>query len=159
MSAWAKEHDPQALAGVLRTALAGRRGVKEKRMFGGVCFLLRGNMLCGSGGPGFMFRVGKEAHAAALKRKGASEMTIRGRVFEGFVWVDPAACKGSALKGLVALAERHAGRLPEKSRVRKTRKKRDVRVLKGSLHKPSRPVSLQEMSRAVRRRVAERTRR
>lgn len=114
MSAWAKDHDPQALAAVLRTTLAGRRGVKERRMFGGVCFLLRGNMLCGSGGPGYMFRVGKAAHAGALKRKGASEMTIRGKVFEGLVWVDPGACKGAALKRWIALADRYLGALPAK---------------------------------------------
>jgi hypothetical protein len=48
-----------ALAQRLRAALRSHKAVTEKRMFGGVCFLLRGNMLCGTGKVDFMFRVGK----------------------------------------------------------------------------------------------------
>ena len=44
----------------------------EIRMFGGTCFLLRDHMLCGTGSGNFLFRVGKEAHAAAVKRRGSS---------------------------------------------------------------------------------------
>lgn len=39
----------EILAERLRKSLAGRRNITEKRMFGGACFLLRGNMLCGTG--------------------------------------------------------------------------------------------------------------
>ncbi len=116
MTRWAKKFDAEALAARLRKAFAARRQVTEKRMFGGVCFLLRGNMLCGSGGPGYMFRVGKERHASALRRKGASEMKIKGRSFEGFVWVDPAACTGRAMRGWIAAAENYVGKLPAKEK-------------------------------------------
>jgi TfoX/Sxy family transcriptional regulator of competence genes len=61
----------------LRKALAGRRGITEKRMFGGVCFLLRGHMLCATGKNGFMFRVGKEQHSQALA-KGAAPVVLGG---------------------------------------------------------------------------------
>jgi TfoX/Sxy family transcriptional regulator of competence genes len=105
----------EVLAGRLRTALAGRKGVSEKRMFGGVCFLLRGNMLCGTGKTDFMFRVGKAQDAQALARPGARPMDITGRKMPGFVWVDP-ACDARALARWVVLAEKYVAALPPKKR-------------------------------------------
>ena len=83
-------------------------------MFGGVCFLLRGNMLCGTGKTDFMFRIGKEQDAEALSRKGARPMDFTGKVMKGFVWVDPASCDGRALARWIALAEGYVGKLPAK---------------------------------------------
>lgn len=102
----------EVLAERLRAALTGKRRLAEKRMFGGVCFMLRDHMLCGTGKPGFMFRVGKERYREALGR-GAKPMNFNGRVFEGFVWVDP-ACDTRSLKRWVALAEAYVSRLPAK---------------------------------------------
>jgi TfoX/Sxy family transcriptional regulator of competence genes len=104
----------EALAGRLRRAFAGRRNIVEKKMFGGVCFLLKGNMLCGMGEDKFMFRVGKEQDAAALKRPGAKPMDFTGRAMPGFVWVDPARCDARALKRWIAMAEAYVGELPAK---------------------------------------------
>jgi TfoX/Sxy family transcriptional regulator of competence genes len=104
----------EALAGRLRRAFAGRRNIVEKKMFGGVCFLLKGNMLCGMGEDKFMFRVGKEQDAAALKRPGAKPMDFTGRVMKGFVWVNPARCDARALKRWIAMAEAYVGELPAK---------------------------------------------
>jgi len=106
----------EALAARLRKALAGRRGVTEKRMFGGVCFLLRGNMLCGVSKEDFMFRVGKAREAAALERKGARPMDFTGRPMAGFVWVSPASCDARGLASWVALAERYVGAMPAKAK-------------------------------------------
>lgn len=83
-------------------------------MFGGVCFLLRGNMLRGTGKTDFMFRVGKEQDAEALSRKGARPMDITGKVMKGFVWVDPASCDARSLARRLRLAEAYVGRLPAK---------------------------------------------
>jgi len=105
-----------ALAGRLRKALSGRRRLAEKRMFGGVCFLLKGNMLCGVGDGRFMFRVGKDQDAAALERPGAAPMDFTGRPMKGFVWVDPARCDARRLKGWIAMAERYVGALPAKKK-------------------------------------------
>jgi hypothetical protein len=105
----------EALADKLRKALAGRKAVSEKRMFGGACFLLRGNMLCGTGKADFMFRVGKEQDAEALSRKGARPMDITGKVMKGFVWVDPASCDARSLARWLRLAEAYVGMLPAKS--------------------------------------------
>lgn len=101
------------LADRLRRALARKKGVSEKRMFGGICFLLRGNMLCATAKTEFMFRVGKEQDAAALARPGARPMDLTGRSMPGFVWVS-ADCDSRALKGWIAMAERYVGRLPRK---------------------------------------------
>ena len=114
MSANRKMHDPRALAERLRRVFTKRRGVTEKAMFGGICFLLRGNMLCGTAKQGFMFRVGREQDAVALKRRGARPMDFTGRSMAGFVWVDPALCDARALKGWAALAERYVKTLPDK---------------------------------------------
>jgi len=105
----------EALAKRMRGALKGRRGITEKRMFGGVCFLLRGNMLCGTGKSDFMLRVGKDQDAKALARSGARPMDFTGRKFPGFVWVDP-ACSSRALKSWVALAEKYVAALPPKGK-------------------------------------------
>ena len=106
----------EALAERLRKALAGRRGIGEKKMFGGACFLLRGNMLCGTGRTDFMFRVGKDQDAAALARPGARPMDFTGRAMRGFVWVDPAKCDARALRDWIAMAETYVGKLPAKGR-------------------------------------------
>ena len=105
----------EILAARLRIALKGRRTVTEKRMFGGVCFLLRGNMLCGTGKADFMFRVGKDQDAEALSRKGARPMDITGKVMKGFVWVDPGACDARALRRWIELATGYVGKLPAKA--------------------------------------------
>ncbi len=85
-------------------------------MFGGACFLLRGNMLCGTGKEMFMFRVGKAQDAAALARPGAKPMDITGRVMQGFIWVDPASCDARALKRWIAMAQVYVGKLPAKEK-------------------------------------------
>jgi hypothetical protein len=106
----------ESLAARLREALAGTRGVTEKKMFGGVCFLLRGNMLCGTGQEKFMFRVGKAQDAAALARPGAKPMDITGRVMQGFIWVDPARCDARAIGRWLAMAKAYVGTLPAKEK-------------------------------------------
>ncbi len=104
------------LAGRLRTALARRQSVTEKKMFSGTCFLLRNNMLCGTGSGHFMFRVGKDAHAAAVKRRGAKPMMLGGRQMRGFIWVDPKACDSKTLKSWIGLATAYVGKLPPKTK-------------------------------------------
>ena len=117
-SQWKKvaAEEKQRLAERLRAALARRKGVTEKRMFGGTCFLLENNMLCGTGSGNFMFRVGKAAHAAAVKRRGAKPMVMRGRTMEGFIWVDPSACDARSLKAWIGLATGYVGGLPRKTK-------------------------------------------
>ncbi len=109
----------QAAAKRLRAALKRTRDIAEQKMFGGICFMWRGNMLCGTGWRGVMFRVGQEQEAAALKMPGASRMMLAGRRMHGFVWVKPANCKGAALKKWVALAKKYVGPMPAKRKKKK----------------------------------------
>lgn len=106
-------YDPH-LADRMRTALQSRVGVIEKKMFGGYCWMLRGNMLCGVEIGRFMFRVGAEQEADALSRPGARPMDITGKPMKGFVWVDAAATTGSSLETWIDLAARYVGALPPK---------------------------------------------
>jgi hypothetical protein len=86
-------HDPH-LAEAMRKALQARPGIAERKMFGGYCWMLNGNMLCGVEVGRFMFRVGKDAEAEALARPGARPMDITGKPMKGFVWVQADKAKG-----------------------------------------------------------------
>ena len=77
----------ESLAERVRTALAGRGDVSERRMFGGLAFLVRGNMCCGVLGPNLVVRVGPASYAAALKEPHAREMDFTGRPLKGLVYV------------------------------------------------------------------------
>lgn len=107
--------DP-ALADALRTALSGRSDIEEKKMFGGYCWMLNGNMLCGVEVGRFMFRVGKELEREALSRPGATPMDITGKPMGGIVWVDARHASGKTLHSWIHLAEQFVGKLPAKSK-------------------------------------------
>lgn len=106
-------HDPH-LADLMRSAFTGRRDISERKMFGGYCWMLNGNMLCGVEVGRFMFRVGAELHAEALSRPGASPMDITGRPMKGFVWVDADAAIEAGLDHWIVFASRFVGGLPPK---------------------------------------------
>lgn len=120
MPKWQGEHDAEALAAEMRRRLgaslrAPRAAVGEKRMFGGVCFLLRGNMLCGTSSEGYMFRVDPARHGEAARLPGAKPLVMNKRTMQGFFWVEPTACDGRALRRWLALAQDYVGKLPAKA--------------------------------------------
>ena len=95
----------EGLAELLRDDLAGTEGLTEKKMFGGLAFMLDGHMLCGVHKGGGMFRVGKERHDEALAIEGASPMMFTGRPMGGMVDVSDEAMADDARRGrLMALA-------------------------------------------------------
>ncbi len=104
-------YDPH-LADRMRAALARRRGISERAMFGGFCWMLNGNMLCGVEVGRFMFRVGKELETKALEKPGAEPIAFNGRRMGGLVWVDEKVCRGRALANWIELASRSVGTLP-----------------------------------------------
>lgn len=106
-------HDPQ-LAERMRAALKARSGITEKKMFGGYCWMLNGNMLCGVEVGRFMFRVGKDQEAEALARPGSKPMDITGRPMRGIIWVRADNAQGQDLLDWIELASRFAGGLPPK---------------------------------------------
>ena len=102
-------------AQILRDALADLDGLTEKRMFGGLCFLLNGNMLCGVHKGGGMARVGKEHEATALQWEGVDPLSFTGRPMGGMVDLTDAAIREDATRDRVlALAREFVGSLPPK---------------------------------------------
>lgn len=102
-------------AQVLREQLEGREGITEKKMFGGLCFLLNGNMVCGVHAGGAMFRVGKGAEAEARALPGVGPMTFTGRPMGGMVGASDDALADDAIRDrLTALAVSFAKSLPPK---------------------------------------------
>jgi TfoX/Sxy family transcriptional regulator of competence genes len=77
------------LANRIRELLAGEAGVTEKKMFGGLAFLVGGNMaVAASGQGGLMVRVAPEETEALLERGHARPFEMRGRTMDGWLRVD-----------------------------------------------------------------------
>lgn len=105
----------EGLAARVRARLEARPGYGEKKMFGGLCFLLNGNMTCGISGDRLMARVGPDAWEEALARPGAREMDFTGRSLKGFVYVDEDVLRDDAvLDRWIDRAAGFAGALPPK---------------------------------------------
>lgn len=85
----------EALARRVRRLLAPLPEFSERRMFGGLCFLLAGRMCCGVVGEDLVVRTGPEGHAAALRRPHARPMDFTGRPLRGFVYVAPAGLRSA----------------------------------------------------------------
>ena len=102
-------------ANILRNALRNLDGVSEKRMFGGLCFLVNGNMICGVHKDGGMARVGKEHEAAALELDGIEPLSFTGRRMGGMVDLHDKAIEDSQiLESVLALAKDFVLSLPPK---------------------------------------------
>jgi TfoX/Sxy family transcriptional regulator of competence genes len=79
----------EKLATRIRAIVGRRSGVSEKQMFGGLAFLVGGNMFCGVVGSELMVRVGPDAYEATLARPHARQMDFTGRTMKGLVYVSP----------------------------------------------------------------------
>src|SRR2546426_6404780 len=79
----------EELAERIRQGLARRKGVEEKKMFGGVGFLLHGNMLVGVWKDSLIVRLGPEESEGALREPHVKEFDITGRPMKGWVLVAP----------------------------------------------------------------------
>lgn len=108
-----------ALAERIRTTLPDGHA-SEKRMFGGVTFLVNGNMLCCAFGHGLMLRVGTDAEAGALSQPHVRRLSET-RKMPGFVFVEPAGMADRpALSHWVGMARAYVDPLPPKTQARKT---------------------------------------
>src|SRR5215472_14230424 len=108
--------DDQELADNVRTALAGAGNVCEIRMFGGIGFMLNGNLVAAASRRGLLLRVGKDRQAEALAQSGARPMVMRGRTMEGYIYVDPPALSKEAVHNWLRLAVAHVQTLPPKTK-------------------------------------------
>ena len=83
----------ERLAARVRKLLAPQDGLSDKKMFGGISFMLRGNMCCGVNGDRMMVRVGPDAYEKALSLKHAKPMDFTGKPLRGFVYVESEGVK------------------------------------------------------------------
>lgn len=105
----------RGLEEVLDGELAGLPGLSTKPMFGGLAYLLNGNLLCGARHDGLLVRVGKDNEASALAIPGVAPMHMQARPMPGWVRADPDVCADDALRGrLLEAALEFTRSLPEK---------------------------------------------
>jgi hypothetical protein len=108
--------EPNEIAASVRAALAGVPSLHEVKMFGGIGFMLNGNMLVAVSKRGLLARVGKDAEAEALSRPGTRTMEMRGRVMSGYVFVDPEALADDQVADWLRRARSFVERLPSKGK-------------------------------------------
>jgi len=106
----------------VRKALSGRRGVSEKKMFGGIAFMLDGAMCCGVLKDDLIVRVGAALGAKALAQPHARPFDFTGKPMTGIVFIAPGGYRsGAALGkwirwGAAAAAARKARKTTKKRR-------------------------------------------
>jgi TfoX/Sxy family transcriptional regulator of competence genes len=104
-----------ALAERIRQALARKRGVEEKNMFGGVGFLLNGNMLVGVWKDSLIVRLGPEEGDETLREPHVREFNITRRSMKGWVLVAPEGIDDDEQPiGWIHRAVKFVGKLPGK---------------------------------------------
>ncbi|MDJ0923076.1 MAG: TfoX/Sxy family protein [Acidimicrobiia bacterium] len=78
------------LADDIRAEIGSHPGVTEREMFGGIAFMVNGNMAVGVSGDELMVRVGKDAHDEAIQLPGARLFDMTGRPMKGWLLVSTA---------------------------------------------------------------------
>jgi TfoX/Sxy family transcriptional regulator of competence genes len=105
----------EKLAARVQRLLRDSPGLTEKKMFGGLAYMLNGNMACGIVGDRLMLRLGREGVEAALAEPHTSEMDFTGRVIRTMVYVEPAGIiSDDMLSNWVEKGISFAGSLPPK---------------------------------------------
>jgi TfoX/Sxy family transcriptional regulator of competence genes len=79
----------EELAQRVREVLAARADVDERRMFGGIAFMVGGNMACGVLGDDLIVRLGDEEGEKALAEDGVRPFDFTGKAMKGIVYVSP----------------------------------------------------------------------
>ena len=86
----------EGLAARIDAALGEVEDVEQKKMFGGICFLVRQHMCAGVVDDILMARVGPDQYDECLNEEHAREMTFTGKPMKGLVYVDPAGISTDA---------------------------------------------------------------
>ncbi len=99
----------------IKKVVARWHGTSHKKMFGGVCHLINGNMFCGVYKEFLILRLGEDAAVDALDQKHVRVFDITGKPMRGWVMVDKKGFKSDdALKNWLAKAKAFAKTLPPK---------------------------------------------
>lgn len=105
----------ERLADRIRGSLGRRKGLVEKKMFGGVAFLLNGNMCVGVHKADLIVRLAPEETDAALAQAHTRRFDLTGRPMKGWILVKQGGLKTDAqLRKWVQVAAKYAGSLPAK---------------------------------------------
>ena len=105
----------EELAERIRERPVAGPALSERKMFGGLCFMIEGNMCFGIVGSELMVRVGLEAYDAALSQPHAREMDFTGRSMRGMVFVaEEGLSDDEELDAWLERGARFAGSLPPK---------------------------------------------
>src|SRR5438874_1882779 len=109
----------------VRKALMGRRGVSERKMFGGIAFMLNDAMCCGILKDDLIVRVGAALGAKALAQPHARPFDFTGKPMTSIVYVAPAGYRsGAALAKWIRWGAEHAAAASAANKAQKTGKKR-----------------------------------
>lgn len=99
----------------IRPILARWRGVSERKMFGGTCFMLNGNMCVGTRKESLIVRLGKNNHESTLTEPHTKPADMNGRTMKGWALVEPAGiASDQSLTMWVDRAAKYAASLPAK---------------------------------------------
>ncbi|MEW6270906.1 MAG: TfoX/Sxy family protein [Thermodesulfobacteriota bacterium] len=105
----------EKLCSRVRAQLATLQDVSERKMFGGIAFLLNGHMTCGILGDSLVLRLGHEGAAQALRKRHTRPMDFTGRALASMVYVDAAGCRREGdLRAWIDAAVRYSSMLPAK---------------------------------------------
>lgn len=108
----------------IRGIIGDDPNVGEIKMFGGLCFMLNGNMLiCTTKKGDLLVRTGEARLQEALGRPGAASITMGGREMKGYVQVDAGAVDDQTLREWVAIATDFVGPMPVKEKKPKASKR------------------------------------
>lgn len=107
----------EKLASRVRSLLVERPGYSERKMFGGLCFMLNGNMACGIVKDELMVRLPPDTYQDTLSRPHARPMDFTGRPMKGMVYVGTDGIReDTALAEWVERGAGYAAALPPKAR-------------------------------------------
>jgi TfoX/Sxy family transcriptional regulator of competence genes len=107
----------ESLAERVRAIVGDSPGLSERKMFGGIAFMLNGNMFCGITRDDLMVRVGPDRFEEALASHAARPMDFTGRPMRGMVFVGPEGyAEDDQLRGWVEQTLEYAGSLPPKTK-------------------------------------------
>ena len=107
----------ETLAGRIRDALARKRGIEEKKMFGCICFFINGNALAGVWRDRLIARLGPDEGEAALREPHVRAFDITGRPMRNWVLVGPDGVQvDEQLSAWIRRAMKFVGALPAKEK-------------------------------------------
>jgi hypothetical protein len=105
----------EKLADRIREQLGPQRGLVEKKMFGGIAFLLNGNLCCGVNGNDLIVRLAPEQTDEVLSQQHTRRFDLTGRPMKGWILVEPTGLKTkAALAKWIQLSKDYAASLPAK---------------------------------------------